>query len=415
MAKKAASSPGSAAAYRPMALGSGGYFDTAFIEDAAIRGMLDASPSEDSFIYFDNSGDAAVGNVSAAGLTLLAAADAAAQLDELGGLSAAAPVLAANLDCDGWAIDNVGSPTNGDSAVSQDWVTTYVAGQVTALAWKVPVRAAQSGAFVQPYTYNNGAKTITFNSNGALETIDGKTLVNGNRLLVWEETGGGAVANGIYEVTVIGSGGAAAVLTRASDFDDMDSMNPMAVVAASEGTTYGNKQFQFTNDAPFTIGTDGITWVLFSAGVDNATNPSALGSAAPGNSSVASPANHVHPTTGLILATGSNDFTGQQTFKAIANEVSAEKTANYSVGSNDHKIQVNATSGAVTITLPQTPTNGRAVVVWFKKGGNVVTVQRHASSAHNMVINGSNETSVGLSLDEMATFTYWGTNEWSVE
>lgn len=68
--------------------------------------------------------------------------------------------------------------------------------------------------------YNNGVSgvgaTLTGVSVGAL-TVDGQTVVSGQRILVKDEVT--QANNGIYTVTTVGSGIAVYVLTRATDFD----------------------------------------------------------------------------------------------------------------------------------------------------------------------------------------------------
>ena len=77
--------------------------------------------------------------------------------------------------------------------------------------------AAAGEDLTSGYTENHTNKTITKNATGAV-TIDGGTLALNDRILVKDQTD--TKENGIYTVTTLGSGAAALVLTRASDFDN---------------------------------------------------------------------------------------------------------------------------------------------------------------------------------------------------
>ena len=116
-------------------------------------------------------------------------------------------------------------------------------------------------------TYANGTAglgaTLTGNSNGALADQDGETLVVGNRILVKNQSAG--LQHGIYTVTVVGAGGAAFVLTRATDCDTALNMTAGAFTWIEKGDTLDNTGWVLTTDS-FTIGTNAITFAQYSAG-----------------------------------------------------------------------------------------------------------------------------------------------------
>jgi phage-related tail fiber protein len=139
-------------------------------------------------------------------------------------------------DANGFKIVNA-----ADATAAQDLVTK---GQLDAAVqgwkWKEPVRAAT---------------TANITLSGA-QTIDGVSVIAGDRVLVKDQSTGSA--NGIY---VAASG----AWTRATDFDASSELLGAAVFV-SEGTANGNSQWQMTTDGPITIGTTALVWAQVGGG-----------------------------------------------------------------------------------------------------------------------------------------------------
>lgn len=121
-----------------------------------------------------------------------------------------------------------------------------------------PATLAQLNAAVQGYSWKQpvrAASTANLTLSGA-QTIDGVSVVAGDRVLVKNQTAGSA--NGIY----VASSGA---WTRATDFDT----GAEALAAAtfvSEGGTQGNQQWFQTTDAPITLGTTALVFAQVGGG-----------------------------------------------------------------------------------------------------------------------------------------------------
>lgn len=88
------------------------------------------------------------------------------------------------------------------------------------------------------------------------QTIDGVTLVAGDRVLVKDQDTG--AQNGIYDVV---DGGA---WTRSDDANVSAEVTPGMFVFVEEGTDNGDNGFVLTTDAPITLGSTALTFTQFS-------------------------------------------------------------------------------------------------------------------------------------------------------
>ena len=120
-------------------------------------------------------------------------------------------------------------------------------------------------------TYNNGSSGVgaTLTKAAPLSglSIDGSTPAVGDRILVKNETNG--AYNGIYTVTVVGSGATAWVMTRATDYDtsgagtnEIDQGDYVLVLA---GTTNANTSWVQQTALPIVVGTTALVWTQFGA------------------------------------------------------------------------------------------------------------------------------------------------------
>jgi len=107
-------------------------------------------------------------------------------------------------------------------------------------------------------TYNNGTAGVgaTLTLSVALTTLDGYTLLNGDRVLVKNEAT--QANNGIYTWATGGT-----VLTRATDFDTAAEMASGDFTFISNGTLYGSTGWVQT-DPVTVVGTSPVTWIQFS-------------------------------------------------------------------------------------------------------------------------------------------------------
>lgn len=140
------------------------------------------------------------------------------------------------IDASGFGVTNLKDGTSPQDAVTKAQLDAAVAGY----SWKLPVRAAS---------------TANLTLSGA-QTIDGVSVVAGDRVLVKNQTAGSG--NGIYVA-------AAGAWTRATDFDNAaEALGAAAFV--SEGSTQGNSSWVQTADAPITLGTTALVFAQFGGG-----------------------------------------------------------------------------------------------------------------------------------------------------
>lgn len=131
---------------------------------------------------------------------------------------------------------------------------------------KSAVRVATTVALT--VVYANGALGVgaTLTNAGAMAalTLDSVATAVGDRVLVKDQAS--QLQNGIYTVTVVGSGAINWVMTRATDYDQAAEIAEDQVVLVNQGTISAGRAYQETGPGPFTMGTTAIVFTLLSTG-----------------------------------------------------------------------------------------------------------------------------------------------------
>ena len=244
------------------------------------------------------------------------------------------------------------APVNASDLVNKSYVDAAVSGvnYHAACNWAT---TADLGSV----TYNNGASgvgaTITKTSPFSTLAVDGGSPTVGQRILVKNETSG--QYNGIYTVTSVGSGAAAWVLTRATDYDQtgagQNEIAPGDTTFILSGTANANTQWVQTTDNPIVIGTTPLVFVQIGATVSY--------------------------TAGIGLTLSGTTFSITNTAVTSGSYGSASSVGTFTVNAQGQLTAAASTSIAIaasqitsgTITVPQGGTGATTLTGYLKGNG----------------------------------------------
>ena len=153
------------------------------------------------------------------------------------GLGTIATQNANNVSISGGSVTGLGDPSVSSEAATKNYVDQAVAG----LRNRIIAEAATTANINLTTDLENG------------DTLDGVTLVTGDRVLVKDQSD--ATANGLY--IVVASGAA----SRDPQFDTIAELSGQMIVV-NQGTANDNKIFLCTTDSNATIGLSNITYTI---------------------------------------------------------------------------------------------------------------------------------------------------------
>jgi hypothetical protein len=267
----------------------------------------------------------------------------------------------------------------------------YVDDTAQGLNFHAACNYASAAALSAPYTYNNGASgvgaTITKTAPFATLVIDGHTFTSpadiGKRVLIKDEpsVGGFDAYNGAYTVTAVGSGAAAWVLTRATDFDtpgtganQIDAGDFFYILG---GTANANTSWVQQTPLPITVGTTAIYFIQFGAASGGVSSFSAGTTGLTPNTA----------TTGNVTLAGTlaiaNGGSGQTTAQTAINAFAGAVTSGSYLRGDGTNVVMNTIQVADVPTLNQNTTGTAANVTGTVAIVNGGTGQTTAGAAFN--------------------------------
>ena len=225
------------------------------------------------------------------------------------------------LNLGGFQITNAADPTTAQGLATQAFVLSQIASGVPA---KDAVIYATTGA-LPSLVYANGASGVGATLTGvalAAISIDSASPTVGQRVLIKDQVS--TFQNGIYTVTTTGSGIAAFVLTRATDFNTASEVVSGASVFVISGTANANTTWDVNSANVVTMGTDAITFVQ-TAGPGSIVQ--GTGITITGNSvALSTPVSVANGGTGDSTLTAHGVLLGEGTSAVVATAVGATNT-----------------------------------------------------------------------------------------
>jgi hypothetical protein len=172
-----------------------------------------------------------------------------------------APSGTGTVDVGSARITNLATPTQSTDATTKAYVDATASG----LDVKQSVRLSTTANLTATASGTGAGKTLTNSGTQAVFAVDGVTAVQGDRVLVKNQTTG--ANNGVYTVTTVGTVSTNWVLTRATDADNS---SPATEVTSGmftfieEGSTLANTGWVLSTTGTITLDTTGLTFSQFS-------------------------------------------------------------------------------------------------------------------------------------------------------
>jgi hypothetical protein len=225
-----------------------------------------------------------------------------------------------NVALTGGSVTGLGDPSVSSEAATKNYVDQAVAG----LRNRIIAEAATTANINLTTDLENG------------DTLDGVTLVTGDRVLVKDQTD--ATANGLYIVVASG------VASRDPQFDTIAELSGQMIVV-NQGTANDNKIFLCTTDSNATIGLSNITYTIITPA--NVGTVTSIGVADSGSSE--------------FTVTGS-PITSSGTITLAVNSIAATKIGSGIVDNTEFGY-LNGVTSAIQTQIDTKASNGFAVAM----------------------------------------------------
>lgn len=286
-----------------------------------------------------------------------------------------------NVAITGGSVTGLPSPSVAADAATK----SYVDSVATGLSVKLAVKWGTAAVLPNTPTYANGAAgvgaTLTAGANAAI-AVDGNSPALNDRVLVKNQASG--LENGVYTVTTVGSGAAAWVLTRATDFDTSAEMVAGSAFFVQSGTVTGGSTYVLSNSVT-TVGTTAAVFSQFtSAGTSqwttNAPNIGFTGGSV--GIGTTSPVIGDATYTGYLVVTGAAPF---GTWLALKNT-----DVSFSMGGI--WMQINATSAGWVFG---TENSGKAIIHYGTGASETAAVTDAKDGTKGITIDTSGNVGLG--------------------
>ena len=362
--------------------------------------------------------------------------------------------LGADLSAATFKITGLGTPTASTDAATKQYVDDVAQG----LHIHPSVVAGTTANLTA--TYSNGTSGVgaTLTNSGTLAAFstDGISPAQNDRVLVKNQTT--QLQNGIYTLTTVGSGSVAWVLTRATDMDQSVEVDGGDFVFVTSGTTLDNTGWVQT-ETGVTVGTTSLIFTQFSGagtyaagngitltgntfsintsitadlstaqtltnktltsptlttpsiGVAtgtsfnsitglSSTTPSANGTAAVGTATTTARADHVHPTTGLGLTSGTLAQFAATTSAQLAGVISDE------TGSGALVFATSPTLVTPTLGVASATSINKVTITTPATGSTLTIVDGKTLTASNtLTFNGTDASTVAFGTGGTVAYT----------
>ena len=249
------------------------------------------------------------------------------------------------------------------------------------------IRAEQ----ISDIDYKQAVRVITVAnvtlSGGAPDTVDGVTLVAGDRILVAGQSTGSQ--NGLYDVATLGTG-SNGTWARTADGDVTGEIQAGMIVMVTEGDTYKDSQWKLTTNNPIVVGT---TALVFEQNTGLAFgNIYANGTAILSNTASGT----------VTLAAGDNiAITGNNTTKTVTIGVVGLSLNSISNGTSN--VNVVSSGGNVTVGVGGTSNIAVFSTVGLDVTGSISTTGN--ITANYFIGNGSQLTGISTSTNKIFSGT----------